>query len=358
MPSSSASLDPAFDLLAKEFPEHQVPVVISQSPQNHKDEGYEGDETERNDMSLQDAIELMKYHASRRADGDGKLVYIKDWHLVREERLRALASTTAATRQSLSLRNKWYGTPDIFKDDWMNNDGLTDCASETINDEQQETQHPTETIPDDFRFCYAGMKDTTTGLHRDVYGSYSWSTNLIGSKEWCLYDPSDAPFLLQYTDKPSAARSAADHREYNSLPHTTLQQRTGWTIFVPSNCFHTVRNVEDTISINQNWCNSMCIERMYEGLKVDMDRTRDALGDVEEMMRDGAKYSLDIEKDKLEQQESSWQVEFWKTVQLVNKSNTGWDWEAFWTMVCHALERPPCSVSPNTKQDTEWTSCG
>ena len=87
----------------------------------------------------------------------------------------------------------------------------------------------------------------------------------------------------------------------------------------------------------------MCIQRMYEGLKVDMDRTREVLSDVEEMMRDGAKQSE--EEQESSAQESNWQVEFWKTVQLVNKSNTGWDWTSFWTMVTNALDRPPCPVS-------------
>ena len=34
----------------------------------------------------------------------------------------------------------------------------------------------------DYRFCYAGRAGTSTGLHFDVLGSYSWSTNIVGRK--------------------------------------------------------------------------------------------------------------------------------------------------------------------------------
>lgn len=313
---ADGGLHPAFELLAAQFGDHQVPVVVSDLQSDHDARNansagrYEDVSSSRAEMSLRDAISLMKQQAAFRngPTGPHKLVYVKDWHLVREERL--------STRVAL---NKWYGTPDIFQDDWMNNDRLPD-----VNSNRKQTS-PTSP-PDDFRFCYAGMKDTTTGLHQDVYGSYSWSTNIVGSKEWRLYDPRNAKLLLDYIESHQP-----DEDTFSQLNYETIEQPPGWTIFVPSNCFHTVRNREDTISINQNWCNSICLERMYNGLKVDMCKTADALHDVRDMMRS--------------QDDTSWKVEFWRTVQLVNRSNTGWDWTTFWKMCVSWLEKPSCPVS-------------
>ena len=46
-----------------------------------------------------------------------------------------------------------------------------------------------EACPDDFRFCYLGPAGTFTPLHRDVYGSYSWSANVVGRKMWWFFPP-------------------------------------------------------------------------------------------------------------------------------------------------------------------------
>jgi hypothetical protein len=52
------------------------------------------------------------------------------------------------------------------------------------------THHALSLDPrNDYRFTYMGPKGTFTPLHRDVYGSYSWSSNIIGRKRWWLIPP-------------------------------------------------------------------------------------------------------------------------------------------------------------------------
>ncbi|CAO1634894.1 unnamed protein product [Sympodiomycopsis kandeliae] len=300
-------LQPAFDLLRQEFGDHQVPVVITDSNQEGpRNRGYGDDDenssTIRKEVTLSEAIDMMHSETRLRARGDGeyRLVYIKDWHLARQERLNGKMTS-----------NKWYDTPPLFQDDWMNNDDDENLSGE---------------IPDDFRFCYAGMSGTKTNLHKDVYGSYSWSTNLIGCKTWRIYDYKDAEFLLHYTE--SSLLSSSDDLKFQRLKSIEVVQEQGWTIFVPSNSFHTVFNTADTISINQNWCNSICLKSIYTGLKVDMHKTEVALDDVKDMMRQG--------------QTGAWEGEYWDTVQMVNKSNTGWNWSIFWKMVSNWLDKPSC----------------
>jgi hypothetical protein len=55
----------------------------------------------------------------------------------------------------------------------------------------------------------------------------------------------------------------------------SVMQQTGDTIFVPSNWFHTVENIHDTLSINHNWLNGSNIRKCWEYVasKVQCSRT-------------------------------------------------------------------------------------
>ena len=72
----------------------------------------------------------------------------------------------------------FYTTPDVFRDDWMN-------------------AYYSACTEDDFRFVYVGAAGTFTPLHRDVYTSYSWSTNVCGRKRWWLFPPEQTPLLFR-----------------------------------------------------------------------------------------------------------------------------------------------------------------
>jgi hypothetical protein len=150
------------------------------------------------------------------------LLYLKDWHLKK-------------------LYPDLYQVPEEFQDDWLN----------LYFDAKKD---------DDYKFVYFGKKGTWTSLHADVFRSYSWSTNIVGKKIWYFYPPSNEKFL-----RNSAGDYVYDVRENPSLDEfpeflkaerLEIIQHSGETIFVPSNWFHQVVNLEDTISVNQNWCNA------------------------------------------------------------------------------------------------------
>lgn len=90
---------------------------------------------------------------------------------------------------------------------------------------------------------YLGAEGTTTLLHRDVYSSYSWSTNLLGRKRWTLFPPSHASFLRRHPDDPRS-QLVPDVRDIDERVFlhwrrakeamVEVVQEEGETIFVPS----------------------------------------------------------------------------------------------------------------------------
>jgi JmjC domain, hydroxylase len=124
-----------------------------------------------------------------------------------------------------------------------------------------------------FRFVYLGPKGTATALHADVLRSFSWSTNVCGQKRWRFIPPLYAHLLYDCFGAKLAYHLFADASMENgggsvnfmstifpglriARQHAiTVVQGAGDTIFVPSNWFHTVENIADTLSINHNWLN-------------------------------------------------------------------------------------------------------
>ncbi|KAH9373549.1 hypothetical protein HPB48_014854 [Haemaphysalis longicornis] len=162
-------------------------------------------------------------------------LYLKDWHFTRD------FPTYGA-----------YTTPKYFTSDWLNEfwDMRTD-------------------VKDDFRFVYMGPKGSWTPLHTDVFKSFSWSANICGRKLWYLFPPRqgqvnkgkrnqlpyDIDALLEQSFKDAAIAPDFPEPEPNP-PYFRVVQNPGEIIFVPTNWYHQVHNLDDTISINHNFLNA------------------------------------------------------------------------------------------------------
>ncbi|KAK7689646.1 hypothetical protein QCA50_007439 [Cerrena zonata] len=233
---------------------------------------------------------------------EGKSLYVKDWHLAKQIELR-LHNSASATHTS------FYTTPDIFRDDWMN-------AYYTAHTE------------DDFRFVYIGAEGTFTPLHRDVYTSYSWSTNIIGRKRWWLFPPDQTRYLFMKHRKMSVYDvrnvDTKDFPEFHLARPIVVEQDEGETIFVPSGWYHQVENITHCISINHNWCNSVNLHSLYHSMCEKVVEVKEALQDVLEMLSHN-------------QSDDEWKAEWTKIVQDVVKHDAGWNFLTFWRMVLYAL---------------------
>lgn len=131
--------EPNWDLLQKEYGQAAVGVVDCSLPE---------DERLPDETTFGEVVRMWKR-------GEGKDLYIKDWHLRRHARRRACPGDTEANeavqigQEEKKRKIEFYTVPHIFSDDWMDS-YYTDCKE------------------DDFAFVYFGTQGTGTPLHRDV----------------------------------------------------------------------------------------------------------------------------------------------------------------------------------------------
>lgn len=84
-----------------------------------------------------------------------------------------------------------------------------------------------------------GSPGTFTPLHCDVYGSYSWSSNICGTKIWRLFPPDQSKWLRRDPDSRTSGMiwdvREVDEKVFKDFGKTeplTVVQRPGETIFV------------------------------------------------------------------------------------------------------------------------------
>lgn len=102
-----------------------------------------------------------------------------------------------------------------------------------------------------------------TPFHSDVFGSFSWSTNILGCKKWILLVPGEEEKLLdRFGNTPFSINK--DILATNNIKYFILHQNAGETVFVPSGWYHQVWNLTDTISINHNWFNACNVDEIWK----------------------------------------------------------------------------------------------
>ena len=170
-------------------------------------------------------------------------LYLKDWHFYQE------------TRHCYSA----YSTPPYFCSDWLN--------------EWWQGRDDTDK-PNDYRFVYIGPRGSWTPFHSDVFGSFSWSANIVGRKKWIMLVPGEEDKVRDTAGNVvfdlESEESKLLQEKNGQIRRIEFIQETGEIVFVPSGWYHQVHNLEDTISINHNWFNGCNIMTVYEALKAEL----------------------------------------------------------------------------------------
>jgi len=174
--------------------------------------------------------------------------YLKDFHFHRDWHHLYLA----------------YRTPLFFCSDWLNEWWENRRDSDEAND---------------YRFVYVGPKGSWTPLHSDVFGSYSWSANIVGSKKWIFFPPGEEKKLKDNLGNLVYDVELCDGKYIEKFE---IIQNTGEVVFVPSGWHHQVKNLEDTISINHNWFNGCNILSVFYLLREELRKVEKEIHDCKD----------------------------------------------------------------------------
>ncbi|KAI1722597.1 jmjC domain, hydroxylase domain-containing protein [Ditylenchus destructor] len=202
------------------------------------------------------SYETMKFHefvekhlgVGHRKD----VAYLKDWHF-----------------QSEFPDVNAYVLPAFLSFDWINNETWT-------TDKNNPTQG-------DYRFVYFGCKGSWTRFHSDVMGSFSWSANICGRKQWYLLRPGNESHFAQgkgnFIDD---IRTMKD--KWPEAGVIEFIQEPGEITFIPSGWYHQVHNLEDSISINHNVINACNIDILLKLVQSRMTDVQAELLDVRDIL--------------------------------------------------------------------------
>lgn len=186
-----------------------VPVRFQPNKGSLDEEGR-AMECETREMLLREWIQLLE-------QPDDDRYYLKDWHLLLQSQEKNL-----------------YSCPPIFGFDLLNS-------------------FLTRFTPGDYRFCYWGPKGSFTSRHSDVLHSFSWSYNVVGTKQWTFFGPEGDECMVI--------------------------QEAGQAMFVPSQWQHEVVNLEETLSINHNWITTSNLDACWDCLTTEIAAIEMELGE-------------------------------------------------------------------------------
>eukprot|EP00940_MAST-03C_sp_MAST-3C-sp2_P000179 g179.t1 len=256
------------------------------------------------DLIVPVSLSDIKYDASKRTTmtlekflGVEIYAYLKDFHVA-----------------PYNHEGRIYVAPKYFRGDLdiLN----TFCTSSTG---KSATRKDNAVGGDDYRFCYAGRAGTFTGMHHDVLNSYSWSLNIVGTKQWVLIPPSEAPFLFDKHGRdviPDITDPAYDRARFpNAHRVRTINfvQAPGEIMYVPSGWFHQVKNLTDCISVNHNGLHAENLKDAWKFLRKEYTDARGAIVDL---------------KDTFDSPDA-----FEAHVQIIMKANSGFNIERFLKML-------------------------
>lgn len=186
--------------------------------------------------------------------------YLKDWHLQQRypSSIQGQPDKDALPRSNAYSSCSLYTLPEFFGHDLLNS-------------------FLRKFTTGDYRFCYWGPSRSFTARHSDVLHSFSWSYNVVGTKEWRFYYSDDHPdgdsdgnYHNNINNNIDDEETNNDTCHSNNRKTFTIVQETGQTIFVPATWQHRVVNLEETISINHNWITSSNLDLVWDCLNVEM----------------------------------------------------------------------------------------
>jgi len=125
---------------------------------------------------------------------------------------------------------------------------------------------PREKRKQSFSWIYIGAGKTYSALHLDIWQTSAWNCLISGQKLWLFYDASQADYL--YGGKVNPFNP--DYEQYPDFAKAKplyCLQNPGDVVFTPSTWWHTVYNVEKTVSLTENFINETNCQHVLDFFK-------------------------------------------------------------------------------------------
>ena len=121
-----------------------------------------------------------------------------------------------------------------------------------------------------YRWFLIGPKRSGTTVHIDPLATSAWNTLIRGRKRWILFPPETPQKLVKgkHHVKPHEddeaidwflkilPRIKAEGRARGNFTYVEFIQYPGDTIFLPGGWWHAVLNIDDSVAVTQNFCDS------------------------------------------------------------------------------------------------------
>jgi hypothetical protein len=223
-----------------------------------------------------------KNQSHRKKEESSILYYLKDWHLQQMYPLSSSSSSNANTKRDEKTQQVSEESSSLFPPSPSPNNDDSLCSScslyscPDIFGYDLLNSFLKKFTKGDYRFCYWGPARSYTAQHSDVLHSFSWSYNVVGTKEWTFFHRDIHSINKNNNDGDNSnnndnnnTKSSKDSNQTHYKTFTVIQ-KTGDTMFVPATWQHQVVNIEETISINHNWITSSNLDLTWDCLQTEM----------------------------------------------------------------------------------------
>jgi histone arginine demethylase JMJD6 len=128
-----------------------------------------------------------------------------------------------------------------------------------------------------YRWFLIGPERSGTSIHIDPLGTNAWNTSIQGHKLWMLLPPEVPRYIAK--GKEVVSKGEDDEAimymlyiiprivaKYNVKPLWFIQN-PGESVFIPGGWWHVVVNLDDTVAITQNYCNSVNFDTVWKRVR-------------------------------------------------------------------------------------------
>lgn len=134
-------------------------------------------------------------------------------------------------------------------------------------------------------WLYVGVRNSFSELHRDIWYTSAWNYLIQGRKLWFIYPSTYSEMINR--DKE---RYKISGKDINGIANDIIRpliciQESGEMIFVPGDYYHAVINLEDSISLTENFMNETNYEKVRSYFRAGNNKKN--ISDIEAIIKDG-----------------------------------------------------------------------